>query len=186
MNSKRVLLGSGIVLLLLGTFSGYLYGISLAPTRNVTLSTAPDAYNQVASTFTNQLLRLDSKNIQSLTSGYEVNATVEWKGKAGACYGNYSGSAEIGTMLHRFLANVTYIFLSNVSQSIGTEGNRWVVSSTFNFTGNSSVIGAFEGTVTAQDSYVKIGNTWLISSETWNFSRYVTSFLGGPLNSLGC
>jgi hypothetical protein len=197
MNSKTVLL-SGVVLLLVGTLAGYLYGVDSTPakttvsttTMTATVSTVPDAYGQVANTYANQLLQLDARNTSALTSGYESNATVDWKGYANglqeggsftnrALRGNYTGSQEISTLLGAFLTNAEDFLVTNETQTIGPEGNYWVVNSTFDFAGNSSTIGTFEGAIVAQESYVHVGNTWLIANEMWNFISYDSQFIDG-------
>ena len=202
MNSKMVLLSVGMVLLLVGALAGYLYGVNSIPEQTTaavttttttltsvsTVSTVPDAYDQVASTYANQLLLLDAMNTSALVSGYETNATVEWKGNSGGCDSNYSGTAEIATPLGGLLANDTYFLVSKETQTIRAEGNYWIVNSTFDFAGNSTAnksiaypyIGTFRGTIAAQDSYVHVGARWLVTSETWNFIRLDTSIFEQP------
>jgi len=201
MNSKMVLLSVGVVLLLVGALAGYLFGVNSMPEQTTTavttttttlislstVSTVPDAYDQVASTYANQLLLLDAMNISALMSGYEGNATVEWKGNSGGCDGNYSGTGDIARPLGAMLANDTYFLVSNETQMIKAEGNYWVVNSAFHFVGNSTAdksiaspyIGTFQGAIAAQDSYVHVGPRWLITSETWNFIRLDTPFIDG-------
>lgn len=200
MNSKATLLGGGVIIMLVTAFAGYLYGVNstlvtTTTTETVTtelttastVSTVPDAYEQVASAYANQLLLLDARNISALASGFASNATVEWKGYANGLQqgrfvnrdlaSNYTGSKEISTLLSAFLTNAYYILVSNETQTIGAKGNSWIVNSTFHFAGNSSTVGTFDGTIVAQESYVHIGNTWLISNEVWNFTYYETEVL---------
>jgi hypothetical protein len=203
MNSKMVLLGVGVVLLLVGALAGYLYGVNSMPEQTTTVvttitttpisvstvSTVPDAYDQVASAYANQLLLLDTRNTSALVSGYESNATVEWKDNSGGCDGNYSGTGEIAMPLGALLANDSYFLVSNETQTIRTEGNQWAVNSTFDFVGNSTAdksiaypyVGYFEGRIAAQDSYVRVGEKWLIASETWNFLLFDSQFLEHPI-----
>jgi hypothetical protein len=197
MNSKTALLGGGTVLLLIGTFAGYLYGVnstSVTITTTVatttilttvsTVSTVPDTYDQIASIYAGQLLLLDAKNASALVNRYEGNATIDWKGLAGGCEGNYTGSKSISQLLGGLLNNADYFLVSNETQKMGTEGNRWVVNSTFDVAGHGNgskpFAGNFEITIAAQDSYFHVGNTWLIASETWNFLDFEGSFFNGP------
>jgi hypothetical protein len=199
MNSKMVLLSVGVVFLLVGALAGYLYGVNSMPERTTTavttttttlisvstVSTVPDAYDQVASTYANRLLLLDAMNTSALVSGYETNATVEWKGDSGGCDSNWTG--DIARPLGALLANDTNFLVSNETQTIKAEGNHWIVNSTFDFVGNSTAdksfalpyVGTFEGAIAAQDSYVHVGATWLITSETWNFIRFDSLFIDG-------
>jgi hypothetical protein len=83
-------------------------------------------------------------------------------------------------LLSAFLTHhVGDLLVSNETQTIGPDGSLWVVNSTFNFAGNSTLVGSFEGTIAAQDSYVHISNTWLIARETWNFLKYSEQFPKG-------
>jgi len=193
MNSRKALLGGGVCLLLVGTFAGYLYGINSTATKTTVsittmtaMSTVPDAYDQVASAYANQLLLLDAKNISALVSEFKSDGLVVWKGYANGLQGgghsanrdlrgNYTGSQEISALLGLFLTNAYYFLVSNETQTIGPRGNYWVANSTFHFAGNSSTVGSFQGTVAAQESYVRAGNTWLIANETWDFIYYDTA-----------
>jgi hypothetical protein len=199
MNPKMVLLSVGVVFLLVGALAGYLYGVNLMPGETTTavttmtstlisvstVSTVPDAYDQVASTYANRLLLLDAMNTSALVSGYEANATVEWKGNSGGCDGNWTG--EIAKPLGALLANDTHFLVSNETQTIRVEGNYWIVNATFDFVGNSSTdksialpyVGTFEGAIAVRDSYVHVGATWLVTSETWNFIRFDSLFIDG-------
>jgi hypothetical protein len=198
MNHKTALLSGGVVLLLVGALAGYLYGVdssSASTTTTVmttttittltTVSTVPDTYDQVASTYADQLLLLDAKNTSALVNRYEGNVTIEWKGNTGGCYGNYTGSKDISQLLGGLIRNSTdYFLVSNETQKIGTEGNYWVVNSTFDFAGDANGLmpfsGYFEATIAARDSYLHVGGTWLIASETWNFLHFDSSFNEGP------
>jgi hypothetical protein len=188
MSPRRVLLSIGVACLLVGALAGFLYGVDSTPTRistsisttRVTVPVVPDAFGQVASSYTNHLLLLDSKNASALTAGYESNATVEWKGYSGGCDGNYTGLEDVDGLLGT-LVRANYLLVSNETQNIMAEGSHWVVTSEFAFGGNGSASGPFEGnfqgTISAQDSYVHVGSVWLIASETWDFTYFVSSFI---------
>jgi hypothetical protein len=192
MNSKAVLLGGAILLLLVGALAGYLYEVNSTPRTTATASTTTvsaisNAYDQVVSTYVNQLLMLNSKNASAFASRYESNATVEWKGYAqgfeghGGLVGNYTGSKNITALLGVLVrGHVGNLLISNETQAIASDGSYWVVNSTFDFAGNSSIVGSFEGAIAAQDVYVHIGNSWLISRETWNFLNYNEQYPVGP------
>ncbi len=200
-------------MLLVGAIAGYLYGVNSSPaattaavttttTFETTVSTVPHTYDQVASAYANHLINLEAINPGDFLSGYESNATVEWKGYSGGCDGNYTGIGEIATLMEALVANDSYLFVSNETQTITMEGNHWVVNSTFDFTGNSTAdksiaspfVGFFSGTIAALDSFVNPGNASatnpailgpytypvLIASETWNFIHFDDSVLERP------
>jgi hypothetical protein len=112
MSSRAVLTSGSVVLLLVGALAGYLYGVNSTPTKTTTVFTTPDAYDQVASTYANHLLLFDSKNMSTtLTSGFEGNATIEWKRVTNGLTGNYDGSFNIQILLGTFLTTKVDNFL---------------------------------------------------------------------------
>jgi hypothetical protein len=191
MRPRRVLLSVGIACLLVGAVAGFLYGLESTPTKTstsfstTTVQTIPDAYDQVASSYANHLLLLDSANTSALMDGYAGNATVEWKGNSGGCDGNYTGTGEIVAPLMALLANDSQFVVNNETQTITPAGSHWVVESSFVFAGSSNpnknatspYLGIFDGTIDAKDSYVSVGHAWLITDETWNFLLLDTTFL---------
>jgi len=205
MNSKTVLLSVGVVLLLVGALAGYLYGVNSMPATETitttsisTVSTVPHAYDEVAVSYANHLLDLTVINPGAFFNGYESNATVEWKGSSGGCDGNYTGIGEIADLFNGLLANDSYLHVFNENQTIATDGNHWFVNSTFYLVGNSTAdksvtspfVGFFNGTITAQDSYLYDANAlawslysggshFLITNETWNFVRFDSTFING-------
>jgi len=187
-NGGGILIGVGaglaiVLLLVLQSFigSGILGTKTVTSTTTVTtVSTVPDAYEQVASAYANHLLLLDSRNVSALLSGYESNATVVWTGDAMGLQGNYTGigngSGEIGRVFEYIPGSMINLTLSNENQTIGgVQGGYWV-NSTFDWAGYSSLAGPVGGSVAAQDSYVYVGNTWLIARETWTFLSFSCEF----------
>jgi len=177
MNPKAASLGVGVVLLLVGAFAGYLYGVNSAPaktTTSVTTVASLNGYDQVATAYANQLLLLNSRNASAVASRYESNATIEWTGQAVGLEGcglsgNFTGAKNFTALIGVFQArHEGDLIVSNETQRIQPGGSHWVVDSTFNFAGNSSLVGSFEATVAAQDSYAYIGNSWLITEEIWD------------------
>jgi hypothetical protein len=104
-----------------GALAGYFYGIDSTPTsttttismptRTITTTlTAPDAYDQVASTYANHLLLLSSKNTSALVSEYESNASVTWTGRVPGLMSFYNGSKTINLLFNTVLGKMTYFF----------------------------------------------------------------------------
>ncbi len=163
MNDRReregllVGVGAAITLIVLIALQSFL-GSGLLSTRTVTstttaaASTIPDAYQQVASQYTNHLLHLDSRNVSALLSDYESNATVEWRGAIIGQTGNYTGSSNIDILLRStFAGKLDSLYLSNERQTIGPKGGYWIVNSTFDFRGHNPIVGVTNGTIVAQD-----------------------------------
>lgn len=149
-------------------------------TTTATVSTVPDAYEQVAGANAIHLLLLDSRNVSGLLSGYQGNATILWTGGPNSGLNTSSLPAlhgyrlsAIGTALRAFTGQFDNFSLSNESQTLQADGAYWLVNSTFSFSGYGGPAGIINGTILAQDSYVHVSNTWLILSETWNFTEYM-------------
>ena len=169
-----------IVLLVLQSFigSGLLSTRTVTTTATVTTQLPAGDYNLVVSAYTNHLSVLSSRNVSALLGGYESNSMVEWTGEAAGLQGNYTGDG-IGRVLTTLLGHMTNFTLSNETQPIvGVQGRYWVVNSTFHWAGYSTVDGILTGTVAAEDSYVHVGNTWLIARETWTWTSFTCQFPG--------
>jgi hypothetical protein len=177
---EGILVGAGagltlIVLLVLQSFAGSGLFTARTLTSTVTALSAPtEDYNQVA--YANNLLLLDSDSIPALVSGYGSNATVRWTGEnADGLRGNYT-RGNIGELFGSFMNHMVNFSVSNESQTLAPEGGYWVVNSTFDIAGYSGLIGNFNGTIAAQDSHAHAGNTWLISSESWDHLQYYEQY----------
>jgi hypothetical protein len=196
MNVRRgregILVGVGaglalVLLLVLQSFigSGLLSTRTLTLTTTVTVSTIPEAYEQVASAHANRLLLLASRNVSAILRGYESNATVAWTGQAAGLQGNYAGignrSEEIGSVLDIFPGSLTNLTLSHENQTIVGAQGGYRVNSTFYWAGFSPSAGRLSGRIAAQDSYVHVGNAWLIASETWTWLAFNCEFPFCPL-----
>jgi hypothetical protein len=168
--------GAGLALVVLLVLQSQI-GTGLLSARTVTSkttaaeSTFPGAYNQVSGTYANHLLMLQSRSASELVGEYGSNATIEWKGIPGLS-GIYAGNGNIGILLRSFVGRFVNLSVSNESQTLGPRGDDWVVNSTFDIHGYSTVVGRFNATIAAQDSYVHAAKSWLIANETWNYLKY--------------
>jgi len=180
---KGIFVGAGagltlVVLLVLQSF----FGSGLLSTRTVTStftaapSTVPDVYGQVNGAYANHLLLLDSENISALVGEYEGNATVSWTGDAPGFAGSYSGLTSIRILLGNFRVHFLNFSIYNDNQTVGPKGSFWVVNSTFDLRGYSTMLGQTLAAIDAQNSYVHVGGEWLIANETWDFTVFDVEF----------
>ncbi len=190
MNSRSLLPIIGVMLLLVGAFAGYMYGVSSTSARTTTKTTLVSSlgdYDQIASAYANRLLLLGSNNGSALASTFESNSSVLWRGSPGleGCQlaGNYTGIANITALMNIFAKyHEGSLLISNEIQMIHPEGPYWVVDSTFNFAGNSSTVGRFEGTIAAQDSYARVDSVWKIATEVWSIANYQEQYPASSMN----
>ena len=131
---------------------------------------------------------IQSHNTTALAAEYEYNATLEFVGTTpGELGGNYSGEASIVNVLWAKTlslspeAGFSSINLTNMSTDVlhppGDESTN-TVNATFIIYGNvaaSSVFNhdgaftSFKGSVRLSISFVRLGNSWLISNEIWDW-----------------
>lgn len=178
-NRDGVLAASGAALMLAALLAiQSMVGSGLLGTKTVTVTvTASDAYEQVADAYSSHLMQLGARNITALLGGYERNATVKWTGVVPGAAGTYSGLINVMLLFSSFTGKFVNFSLSDEYQSMGVNDSVPVVNSTFDFLGYSSVVGYVNGTVVAQDVYGHAGDSsWLISRETWDFTRYNEQF----------
>jgi hypothetical protein len=174
--------GGGLTLVLLLVLQ-LLIGSGLFSTRTMTstttvttVSTVPDAYGQLANSHANFLALLNSSDATALKSQYESNATVTWKGAAPGLVGTYSGLLNIGILLGSFKGKFVNFSVSSESLTIAAKGNSGVVNSTLGISAYSAVVGKTSMAIAAEDSYVQVGDKWLIGSETWTFLSFDEQF----------
>ncbi len=110
-------------------------------------------------------------------NGYDRNATVEWFGKAIGQTGTYVGSGNIRILLNsQFRDKMEITSVSTRTEIIQQEGDYWVVNSTFDFRGHSSILGSINETVSARDSFSHVGDSLLIVREIWNYTVFDVQF----------
>jgi hypothetical protein len=180
---KGIFVGAGaglmlVVLLVLQSFigSGLLSTRTVTSTFTAAPSTVPDTYGQVNGAYADHLLLLDSGNISALVGEYEGNATINWTGKAPGFAGSYSGSTSIRILLGNFRVHFVNFSIYNDTQTVGPKGSLWVVNSTFDLRGYSTMLGQTFAAIDAQDSYVHVGGEWMIANETWDLAVFEVEF----------
>lgn len=175
-------MGAGLTLVLLLVLQ-LLIGSGLFSTRTVTstttvttVSTVPDAYGQLANSHANYLALLNSSDTAALKSEYESNATVTWKGADPGLAGIYTGLPNIGILLGSFRGKFVNFSVSSESQTIAAKGGSGMVNSTLYISAYSTIVGKTSMVIAAEDSYVRVGDKWLIASETWTFLSFDEQF----------
>jgi len=183
LNVRTALLGLFVVLTIVFASTTFYESTTtttiVSTTTSIAVSTIPSAYNQVANSYVEHLLLLEGQYPFPFLTGYSPNATIEWKGGAGRWDGNYTGAGALGNVtLGSPLWNQQYLLVYCENQTIATKDGYWIVNSSFDFAGNNTggpgvytppFVGAFWGTVAAQDSYAYVDKMWLIVNETWTF-----------------
>lgn len=161
-------------------------------------STSLDAYEQVSSSFASHMLFLSERNPFAVVSQYEENAAVTWNGKLapGGLVGFYNGTGLIFLLMNASFSSGSARILGpfsigNVTHTVvDISADSAVVNSSFDISGRNIspqvynlgfpyiAVASFNGTVSAQDSYVYSASqgAWLISTETWNFLNFTFQY----------
>jgi hypothetical protein len=170
--NRRTLVGSGVILLLVGVLAGYLYavdstGATPMELSTITVSTSASAYDQVADSFANHILFLSERNATALAGLYTENATLTWTGAigVGGLAGLYNGTDILLLMRVSFIGKGGLFTIGNVTRTIDVvPADSATVNSTFAVYGRDYFFGrpggygtSFNGTVSAHDSYMYSG-----------------------------
>jgi hypothetical protein len=136
---------------------------------------------EVMSAFAAHLRGIESRNVTALVAQYESNATLDLVCSPNGLGGVYTGAYNIN-ILYPVMFNSPGINFTDFSPGVfANVKGETTVNSTFNAQGSESgpTITAFSGganlteswtsSVRLGASYVNVGNSWLISSETWIF-----------------
>jgi hypothetical protein len=152
---------------------------TITSTTTTSISTTINASDDVSLAFANHMMLIPSMNVSALVNGYEHNATVVWKGTIGAmCSCSYLNGTNLSVDWNLLFQGPsdTNFFLGNETYYVVPVGTTYVVNSNFDFQASNSLFGRINGTVSAQDSYVHVGSTWLISNEAWNFTSFEVQY----------
>lgn len=192
MAPRTALVVGGMIMLLVGGLAGYLYGVDSTPsitttvlsttTATLTISASATPYDQLAESFANHMFFLSERNATAIASQYAQNATVVWTGKSEGFDGLYNRTTIPLLMQKSFIGRGGSFGIGGVTRSmVNVSAASATVDSTFdifgqdyNFFPPGGFATTFNGTISAQDSYVySIANdAWLISNETWNFTTF--------------
>ena len=108
--------------------------------------------------------------IGQIPNFYTQSAIVVWAGSAGGEVGTTSGRGNIGLLFDATVGKTTslQVTISNVKTTVV---NSNTVNSTLNIlmSGQSTVLGKFNATIDASQSWVVQGGQVLIQSETWDY-----------------
>ncbi|MDG6928687.1 MAG: hypothetical protein JRN29_01390 [Nitrososphaerota archaeon] len=134
----------------------------------------------VSTAFASHLNLISTRDVTSLMQGYESNATVVWEGNAAGLQGTYPGSDNIQILYSKALSTASVFQVTNTSYSVRSPGtNLAVVNASVAMTGNSSILGSINGTISVQVNYVYTTGAWMISQETWNFKVFNVQYSSG-------
>jgi len=130
--------------------------------------------------FIQHLNKVSSRDIPSVLADYQDNAVVVWTGNTAGLGGEYDGVSNIRLLYASALSTATTINLipSNL-RSINNSATQVTVNSTLTLSGNSNILGKFNGTVVGATVFSYTNGAWKITRENWDYKTLNVSSSGG-------
>jgi len=134
----------------------------------------------VKAAFDAHLSEINARNVPAVLNDYSDNALVRWTGRAAGLEGNYSGVGNIRLLYSAALSTAEQITVTPSSYvEIADSSTQETVTSTLTFTGKSSILGTFNGTVQSRTVFVYSSGAWKIQNESWEYKVFNVAASGG-------
>jgi hypothetical protein len=148
---------------------------SASTTSNTSLESPPS--EPVRNAVDRLVQAFNKRDITALVNSYAFSGEVVWNGNAGGLAGAYAGSTNIGLLYDTTIGKTTSLnaSLSNFSETMLTPSNA-NVTFTLTLTGNSTVMGTFEGAVNVSQHWIFSGGEWQIIAENWGYRSLQAEF----------
>lgn len=125
------------------------------------------------------IANINARNVDATVGDYTSGATMIWQGNTQGLGGTYTGSSNIKFTYETAIGGASSLSytVSNFT-AYGTSSNPdiAVATATLNFTGNSHILGNFNGLIYSTYDYVNQGGTWLIQQETSTYQSFNTQY----------
>jgi hypothetical protein len=123
---------------------------------------------------------LNTRNVTLIVSDYANNATVYWFGITGGMGGIYTGTNNIQILYAGSFASAQSISLTIDGYTQGLVNSTTALAQlNMTMNGKSSILGTFEGKISAGIYYVTINGQWKIIDENWNYLEMGGTAMGG-------
>ncbi|MDA4126029.1 MAG: hypothetical protein OK452_02345 [Thaumarchaeota archaeon] len=138
----------------------------------VSTSAAETALNGYVAAF-------NKANITGIVSFYSPNAIVVWTANpkalaAASQAGTYSGTGNIKLLYSTTIANSRSISVTVSGLQATSTSSSVILNFTLSMQGDSSILGPFNGTITASQTWVQSGNNYQITNEKWYYATFNT------------
>jgi ketosteroid isomerase-like protein len=148
------------------------------PSTTVT-STAQANTSAAEAALNGYVAAFNKANITGLITFYSPNAVVVWTANANALAaasqaGTYSGSGNIKLLYSTTIANAQSISVTVSGLQATSTSNSAILNFTLSMKGVSSLLGPFNGTITASQIWVPSGSNYQITNEKWYYATFNT------------
>jgi hypothetical protein len=135
--------------------------------------------DQLRTFFNNYLADIQERDVTSIIERYAQNAVAYWTGQAAGLKGTYRGQGNIRILYIAALGTAKSITLKEEDFATKYEGDVAVVESTQAISGNSDVLGTFDGKVKITLKIRLMDGQLKIVEETWDFLIFNYEKTGG-------
>lgn len=122
---------------------------------------------------------INARDPTKSAADFTSNGVMIWSGNTQGLGGTYSGQSNIRFTLSTAIGGATtlsYKITSFTAYGSASNPNMAEAKVVQNFTGNSHILGDFNGVINSTFTYVKQGGTWMISQENSYYESFNTQF----------
>jgi flagellar basal body-associated protein FliL len=148
-------------------------------TTQTTPTTKLPTEDQLRTFFNNYLNVIQKRDVISLIERYTQDAVAYWTGQAGGLKGTYRGQGNIRILYIAALGTAKSITLKEESFATKYEGDVAVIESTQAISGNSDILGNFDGKVKITLKVRLMDGQLKIVEETWDYLTFNYEKTGG-------
>jgi hypothetical protein len=179
----RFLLSFVALILIASLVAGYfLFQPHPSSSSSTSLSSNASTENQppvpLRSAVSQFLYDFNQRNVAGLSKLYDYSATVIWSGQgADGLAGAYAGTSNIQILYGSTIGKTSELnaTMSNYKEA-ATSPSNVNATLTLRLSGNSTTLGAINGTIDVSQDWVFSGGQWQIIKENWNYKTFDVQF----------
>ncbi|MEM4302662.1 MAG: hypothetical protein QXQ70_02055 [Candidatus Caldarchaeum sp.] len=153
--------------------------IQTTPQTTVQTTTTPSLQVNLRSFFQTYIEDISKRDVPAVVSKYTSSSVAVWGGKAAGLGGTYRGEGNIRILYIAALGTAKTIQFKEISYNEKVEGNMGVIESEQAISGNSDILGAFNGTVKIELKIGVVNNKPVILEENWDYLSFNYEKTGG-------
>ncbi|MDJ0274930.1 MAG: hypothetical protein NYU90_07025 [Aigarchaeota archaeon] len=134
---------------------------------------------QLRTFFNNYVADVQRRDVLAIIDKYSQDAVAYWTGQAAGLKGTYKGQGNIRILYIAALGTAKTITLKEESFTTRYEGDVAVIESVQAISGNSDVLGNFDGRVKITLKVKLLGGQLKIVEETWDYLTFNYEKTGG-------
>lgn len=149
------------------------------PTFSLNLPSTTSSVGAAQVAFEDHIVAIESKNLSATIAGYYQNATLVLEGggafRSSGFAGSYSGTPQLREFYSDFFSGLTLTFSDLSVRNL----SQFSVNATFDFFGNSPIIGPVSGSASDAATFLPSSGSLAIVTETLDFVNFSAPGLSG-------